>query len=105
MIVAMVITLLLASITSTGFLVSGRLATNRRRKLESLQAEREEIVVEERRMFTFLHELGVAIANEHRQSSLHKFIVEGAMKVTGSEGGAFYAFDEAKSALVPRYCS
>lgn len=105
MFVAMVITLLLALTTSTGFLVSGRLARKRGRSLRWLQAEREEIVVEERRMFTFLHELGIAIANEHRQSSLHKFIVEGAMKVTGSEGGAFYAFDESKSALVPRYCS
>ena len=73
--------------------------------MEGLQAEREAIVVEERRMFSFLHELGIVISKENRESALHKFIVEGAMKVTGSEGGVFYAFDEAKGALVPRYHS
>ncbi|MDB6118547.1 MAG: hypothetical protein JWO08_2328, partial [Verrucomicrobiaceae bacterium] len=103
--VGLMITLLLALTTGIGFIVSGRLARHRRKTMEDLQAEREAIVVEERRMFNFLHELGIAIANEHRQSSLHKFIVEGAIKVTGSEGGVFYAYDEAKNALVPRYHS
>lgn len=105
MFVGLMITLLLALTTGIGFIVSGRLARKRRRTVERLQEEREAIVVEERRMFNFLHELGIAIANEQRQSSLHKFIVEGAIKVTGSEGGAFYAYDETKKALVPRYHS
>ena len=105
MFVGLMITLLLALTTGIGFIVSGRLARKRRKTMERLQAEREAIVVEERRMFTFLHELGIAIANENRQSSLHKFIVEGTIKVTGSEGGAFYAYDETKNALVPRYHS
>ncbi|MDB6138786.1 MAG: hypothetical protein JWO94_1858 [Verrucomicrobiaceae bacterium] len=105
MFVGLMITLLLALTTGIGFIVSGRLAHHRRKTVECLQAEREAIVVEERRMFSFLHELGIAIANENRQSSLHKFIVEGAIKVTCSEGGVFYAYDEGKNALVPRYHS
>ena len=99
------ITLLLALAAGIGLVISGRIARKRRRRLEKLQAEQEAIVVEERRMFTFLHDLGVEIAHENRASSLHKFIVEGAIKVTGSEGGVFYAYDESKNALVPRYHS
>ncbi len=106
------ISLLLALLTGIGFIVAGRLARQRRYKVEALQsehlrlqAEQEAIVVEERRMFRFLHELGNATARDGRESSLHRFIVEGVVKVTNSAGGALYVFDEAASALVPRYYS
>jgi len=105
MFVGLLITLLLALTTGIGFIVSGRLAHQRRHTLERLQAEQEAIVGKERRMFSFLHDLGIAISKEGRESGLHKLIVEGAIKVTGSKGGVFYAYDEAKNALVPRYHS
>ena len=101
------LTALLLALTTTGigFFVSGRLARKRRHTMERMQAEQEAIVGKERRMFSFLHDLGMAISRESRESGLHKLIVEGAVKVTGSRGGVLYAFDEAKGALVPRYLS
>ncbi len=105
MFVGLLITLLLALTTGIGFIVSGRLAHQRRQTMERLQEEQEAIVGKERRMFSFLHDLGIAISKEGRESGLHKLIVEGAIKVTGSKGGVFYAYDESKNALVPRYHS
>lgn len=102
---AIIILLLLALGTGIAFVVAGRLARQRRRSLERLQTEQDAIVSEERRLFSFLHSLGDATSHENRESALHRLIVEGAMKVTGSKGGALYAFDEGRQSLVPRYCS
>jgi sigma-B regulation protein RsbU (phosphoserine phosphatase) len=101
----MVILLLLTLGASIGFYVAGRLARKRRRIMERLQDEREEIVSEERRLFTFLHALGASISTDNRESTLQRLIVEGAMKVTGSKGGAFYAYDDGRQLLVPRFYS
>lgn len=101
----MVILLLLAIGTGIGFVVAGRLARQRRHSLEKALSEQEAIVSEERRLFSFLHSLGDATTHDSRESALHRLIVEGAMKVTGSKGGALYAFDEGRKSLVPRYCS
>lgn len=101
----MVILLLLAVGAGLGFIVAGRLARQRRFSIERLQDEQEAIVSEERRLFSFLQTLGSAISHDNRESTLHRLIVEGAMKVTGSNGGAFYAYDEARQLLVPRFYS
>lgn len=101
----LVILLLLALGASVGFIVAGRLARQRRQSLEKLQDEQEAIVSEERRLFNFLHALGASIATDHRESTLHRLIVEGAMKVTGSKGGAFYGYDDGRQLLVPKFYS
>ncbi len=101
----MTILLLVALLAGLGFVVAGRLARQRRYTVEKLQDEQEAIVSEERRLFSFLHALGASITAETRESSLHRLVVEGAMKVTGSKGGALYVYDEARQTLVPRYCS
>lgn len=99
------ILLLLVVITSTGFIVAGRKARGRRYQLEEMQEENDAIVAEERRLFSFLQTLGAAIARDNRESALHRLIVEGAIRVTSSKGGAFYLYDEQRRALVPRFCS
>lgn len=79
----------------------------RRAQLEvaRIRAEREAIVVEERKMFDFLHGLGEALAGGASLSSLHRLIAKGATEVAGARGGAFYQFDERQQRLVPTYYS
>ena len=103
---ALIVFLLLVALTAGyGFYKAGLLATRRRHNIEALKLEQDAIVSEERRLFSFLQALGVAISADNRESTLHRLIVEGAMKVTSSKGGAFYAYDETRKMLVPRFCS
>ena len=67
--------------------------------------EEQAIIEEERRMFSFLHDLGEAIAREDSHMSMYRLIVEGAMKVMESTGGALYLLDGQERSLVPRYHS
>lgn len=67
--------------------------------------EEQAIVEEERRMFSFLHDLGEAIAREDSHAAMYRLIVEGAMKVMESTGGVLYLLDSSERALVPRYHS
>lgn len=68
-------------------------------------AEEEAIIAEERRMFGYLHDLAEAISRTDNQGTVHRLIVEGAMRVTESCGGALYLVDGEGSALVPRHIS
>lgn len=80
-----------------------RLSSSQRRELFRLLAVEEAIVAEERRMFDFLHDLGEAIWSEDQRVAMFRLIVEGAMRVTQSHGGAIYLFDEPTNQLVPRH--
>ncbi len=100
-----IIILLVLAATGIGFVVAGRKARTRAHLLEEVQAEHDAVVAEERRLFSFLHVLGAVIGTDQRESTLHRMIVEGAMKVTGSKGGCLYAFDDTQNVLVPRFCS
>jgi phosphoserine phosphatase RsbU/P len=95
----------LAFFAGVGFAVVAWIARSQRHKLVHLRHEQEDLVGTERRMFSYLHDLGAAIASEQREVALHKMIVEGAMKVTASRGGAIYTFDEGTGTLVPRFIS
>ncbi|MBL9115627.1 MAG: serine/threonine-protein phosphatase [Verrucomicrobiaceae bacterium] len=101
----LIVLLVLVVAASIGLVVSVRLNKVRGRDLRGLQEEQEDIVGTERRMFGYLHDLSVAIAGEQREATLYRLIVEGAVKVTASAGGAFYVFDEAANAMVPRHVS
>jgi hypothetical protein len=48
-----------------------------RRSIETLRRAREELQVEEDRVFDFLHGLGEAFSEDLRSSDLHRLIVEG----------------------------
>ncbi len=80
-----------------------RLSRKQRRALFDLRSEEEAIIAEERRLFGFLHELGEAIWREDQQQAMYRLIVEGAVRVTQSQGGAIYVFDAPTNRLVPRH--
>ncbi len=73
--------------------------------ISNLQKQEHAIIEEERRMFGFLHDLGEAIAREDSHSTMYRLIVEGAMRVLESNGGALYLLDHTGKSLVPRFHS
>lgn len=79
-----------------------------RRKNQDLSSARdrqEAILAEERRLFSFLHDLGESLASDGRRAAIHRVIVEGAQRVTDSGGGALYLLDDASKNLVPKFHS
>lgn len=65
--------------------------------------ELEEIEVEERRMFDFLHGLGEALQKDNTKANLHRYIVEGVAKVVRAEAGILYILDHQNQILVPNF--
>ena len=59
----------------------------------------------EQRMFTFLHDLGLAIENEPSPSVLSRIIVDGIDQVVNAHGGAIYFFGAEAGFLNPSYIS
>src|ERR1700722_20003859 len=66
---------------------------------------RERIELEETRVFDFLHGLGTALSDTARPTDLHVLIVEGALRILNSQGGALYLSDAAKRQLQPMFVS
>ena len=97
--------ILLVLLMAAAVFYLARLSRSQKRQLTDLRAEEEAIVAEERRLFGFLHELGEAIWREDQQLVMHRLIVEGAMRVTQSTGGAIYTYDVPTKRLVPRHFS
>ena len=89
-------------LASLGF---GFLLRQKNLALSRVRRERDEIEVEERRMFDFLHGLGVELAADCSTNQMHRIIVEGCIEVVGARGGALYVWDEKSRHLVPSYCS
>ena len=56
-------------------------------------------------MFTFLHDLGLAIENEPSPSVLSRIIVDGIDKVVAARGGAIYFINADNGFLSPSYIS
>ncbi|MBV8533323.1 MAG: SpoIIE family protein phosphatase [Verrucomicrobia bacterium] len=75
------------------------------RVIEELRRAREELQVEENRVFDFLHGLGEAFSDDLRASDLHRLIVEGATRITDAHGGALYLVDRTGKLLVPSFIS
>jgi sigma-B regulation protein RsbU (phosphoserine phosphatase) len=75
------------------------------RIIEELKRAREELQVEENRVFDFLHGLGEAFSDDLRSSDLHRLIVEGATRITDAHGGALYLVDRTGKFLVPSFIS
>ncbi len=78
---------------------------NQRRKARRVRARFREMEGEEERMFTFLHDLGLAIGTEPTDGALSRMIVEGVLKVIGAKGGAIYYLANEPGFLVPAYVS
>jgi sigma-B regulation protein RsbU (phosphoserine phosphatase) len=96
---------LIVLLMSAGLVMLAKIARQQKHAIAALRAEEEAIVAEERRMFHYLHDLGEAIWRDDQQASMYRLIVEGAVRVTQSTGGALYLYDESSQQLVPRHYS
>ncbi|HEX8372674.1 MAG TPA: GAF domain-containing SpoIIE family protein phosphatase [Chthoniobacterales bacterium] len=67
--------------------------------------EREEIRLEESRVFDFLHSLGEAFSDDIRTADLHRLIVESAVRILEAQGGALYLVDKTGAKLMPAFIS
>jgi sigma-B regulation protein RsbU (phosphoserine phosphatase) len=97
-----------AIILAVGILVIAVLLValrNQRRKSRIIRKKFKDLEGEEHRMFTFLHELGLAIENEPSSSLLSRIIVDGIDKVVTARGGAIYFVNAENNFLNPSYIS
>lgn len=78
---------------------------NQRRRVRSIRRRFHQFEDEEQRMFTFLHDLGLAIENEPSPSVLSRIIVDGIDKVVAARGGAIYFINTDNGFLSPSYIS
>lgn len=80
-----------------GFLAATLLAWVARRRgmrrIERLQRENADLLGEESRMFSFLHELGESLSHDRGLRKLNEEIVNGVTRVVGATGGALYLVD------------
>ncbi len=92
---------LLAAV-STAF---GLVYRRQQRRIEMLDRARERILLEETRVFDFLHGLGAALSDTSRPSDLHVLIVEGALRILNAHGGALYLWEKTRNELRPAFVS
>ncbi len=78
---------------------------NQRRRLRRTGKKFRELEQEEQRMFTFLHDLGLAIENDPSAAVLSRIIVDGIDKVVTARGGAIYFLNAEHDFLSPSYIS
>lgn len=76
---------------------------NQRRRALRLRKRFRNIEGEEQRMFSFLHDLGLAIENEPSPALLSRIIVDGIDKVVSARGGAIYFVSDDGAFLNPAY--
>ena len=76
-----------------------------RKMIEDLRRAREDLQIEENRVFDFLHGLGEAFSDDLRPSELHRLIVEGATRILDAHGGALYLGDRGGKVLLPTFIS
>jgi phosphoserine phosphatase RsbU/P len=95
--------LLVLSILAIGSLVG--LLLRQRGRLRRTEVKFSELEQEEQRMFTFLHDLGLAIENDPSPTVLSRIIVDGIDKVVTARGGAIYFLTADHDYLSPSYIS
>lgn len=78
---------------------------NQRRRVRAIRRKFNDLEGEEQRMFTFLHDLGLAIENEPSPTVLSRIIVDGIDKVVTARGGAIYFVNSDNGFLNPSYIS
>jgi sigma-B regulation protein RsbU (phosphoserine phosphatase) len=98
---AIILLVVLALITS----ILGFALRNQRRKVKTVRKKFDDLEGEEQRMFTFLHDLGLAIENEPSPSLLSRIIVDGIDRVVSARGGAIYFVNAEGDFLTPSYLS
>ncbi|MBV9390473.1 MAG: SpoIIE family protein phosphatase [Verrucomicrobia bacterium] len=94
---------LVIGLLSAAVLVLLLILRKQRRSIEELRRAREELQIEENRVFDFLHGLGEAFSDDIRSSDLNRLIVEGATRILDAHGGALYLADRTGKLLLPTY--
>ncbi len=98
--------LLFETLLLVGIAVAFFIVYRRQSKLITLaQREREEIRLEESRVFDFLHSLGEAFSEDIRTADLHRLIVESGTRILDAQGGALYLVDKSETKLMPAFIS
>lgn len=92
-------------VCAVGLLVVSLALRNQRRRNRSIRKRFRDLEGEEQRMFSFLHDLGLAIENEPSPSVLSRIIVDGIDKVVEARGGAVYFLAPGNGFLLPSYIS
>ena len=100
MLCVLLIGLLIVAVIFFGLLVRKQTKT-----IEELKRGREELQLEESRVFDFLHGLGETFTGDIRIADLHRLMVEGAMRILDAHGGALYVSDRSGKMLVPAFLS
>src|SRR5258708_11849617 len=96
---------LLIGLLSVAVVFFGLLLRNQTRTIEDLKRAREELQLEESRVFDFLHGLGETFTGDVRVADLHRLMVEGAMRILDAHGGALYVADRSRKMLLPAFLS
>lgn len=78
---------------------------NLNQQLQTSERAREDLELEESRVFDFLHGLGEAFSETIRSADLHRIIVENSCRILASSGGALYLTSKTHEAMVPTYLS
>lgn len=73
--------------------------------IRRISKEKDEIEVEERRMFGFLHGLGEKLQDDNSPGRMHRYIVNGVADVIGADAGILYLLDSETERLVPVFQS
>lgn len=93
------------AVCAVGLLVAVLALRNQRRRNRRIRKRFRDLEGEEQRMFSFLHDLGLAIENEPSASMLSRIIVDGIDKVVEARGGAVYFLAAGNGFLLPSYIS
>ena len=96
---------LFTGIAIIGFISAIILVRKTRKDLSSSEQLRSDLAQGEKRILTFLHDLGLSIDKENTPKKLQKIIVEGVCSVTKSKGGALYLIGKNELNLRPTYIS
>lgn len=73
--------------------------------IAQLQKDRDAIEGEEHRLFDFLHGLGNALQTDYSENNMHRYVVEGIIRVLEGNGAALYMLNESGEKLVPKFIS
>ncbi|MBK8091738.1 MAG: SpoIIE family protein phosphatase [Verrucomicrobiaceae bacterium] len=97
--------ILIALLLAVAVYLLAKIVRGQKGALTALRNGENATAEEKQRLFRFLRELGEAICREDQQQAMHRLIVEGAMRVTQSTGGAIYLLDAPTRRLVPKFFS
>src|SRR5258708_18870956 len=96
---------LLIGLLSVAVVFFGLLLRNQTRTIEDLKRAREELQLEESRVFDFLHGLGETFTGDVRVADLHRLMVEGAMRILDAHGGALYLSGRSRKMFLSAFFS